>query len=276
METQLKTREFHLFRQLAYDYCGLAIEDGKELLVASRLLKLMRELRIPSFSAYYDYVVSDPSATALVAMVDSLTTNYTQFFREPKHFAFLSSVVYPALAERAHFSIWSAACSTGEEPYSLAISALEHYGGPSPQVRILATDISTRVLALARQAIYKGELFSQFPLELRRRYLLKGTGAAEHRYQFRREVRDMIEFERFNLTKPFGEIARTYPLILCRNVMIYFDLPTQERLIAQFTDHLEPGGYLFVGHAESLNTLKHKLEYVQPAIYRRSGALAKH
>jgi chemotaxis protein methyltransferase CheR len=268
----LRRETFDRVRRIAYDYCGLAIDETKTLLVSSRLLKVMREQNIPTYEAYLDLVAGDSTQNALVAMIDVLTTNYTNFFREPKHFEFLEEVLWPSLARRAEITVWSAACSTGEEPYSLAMAVREHFAQGGPRVRILATDISTRVLAAAAEGIYPERSFDKLDPGYLRRHLLKGAGSAAGQFRFRPEVRQMISFQRFNLTKPFPSGVGRFPLILCRNVMIYFDVPTQERLIRQFQQHLEPGGYLFVGHSESLNNLQHGLEYVRPAVYRKPAA----
>ena len=270
---KLSDRDFDRFRALAYEYCGLAIDKGKEILVSSRLSKVMRGLNMQSFSEYYDYVVGDKTSAALVTMIDSLTTNYTNFFREPKHFEFLEQVIFPALAHRAELPIWSAACSTGEEPYSVAIAAREFFGEAGPRVHLLATDISTRALNAAQKALYEEKDVAQLPVELCRKYLLRGTGPESGRIRVKSAVRDMVEFQRMNLTAAFPPAIGTFPLILCRNVMIYFDSQTQQALVRQFSQQLEPGGYLFVGHSESLNAIDHNLEYVRPAVYRRTGTL---
>ncbi|WP_263419113.1 CheR family methyltransferase [Terriglobus albidus] len=269
----LSQKDFNRFRKLAYDYCGLAIEEGKEGLVASRLTKIMRSLNIGSFSEYYEYVINDKSSDALVTMIDHLTTNYTNFFREPKHFEFLSGTIFPALADRREYTIWSAACATGEEPYSLAFAAHEHYGNSGPTVKLLATDISTKVLARAQDGTYNEKCFQQVPMEVLRKYLQRGVGPAAGNYRVKQFIREAISFRRLNLIRQFESFVESYPLILCRNAMIYFDIPTQQELVNRFYEHLEPGGYFFVGHAESLNNLKHRFEYVQPAVYKKPGVL---
>ena len=150
----LKPKEFDQIRELAYRYCGLNIHAGKEELVAARLGKIMRELNIPSFRAYYEYVTTDDTGQALVRMIDALTTNHTSFFREPQHFDFLANTILPSLANRARIDIWSAACSTGEEPYSLAMATLQYFEKTrAPEIQILATDISTRAIGVAEQGV---------------------------------------------------------------------------------------------------------------------------
>ncbi len=273
VRASLSARDFDRIRKLAFDYCGLDISTGKEELVASRLGKIMRKLGICSYSDYFEYVVGDQSTQALVTMIDSLTTNHTAFFREQQHFDFLNQQVFPALAHRPQLDIWSAASSSGEEPYSVAIAAREFYGSASPAIRILASDISTRILETARQATYDSVRLKAIPRAVQQRYFLRGRGASSDLYRVKPEVRADVRFQRVNLTEAFGDITTVFPLILCRNVMIYFNATTQEALIHRFFQQMEPGGYLFIGHSESLNRIEHDFEYVCPAIYRKPGLL---
>ena len=269
----LSARDFDRIRKLAYDYCGLDIESGKEELVASRLGKIMRQLGILSYGAYFDYVVADKTSQALITMIDSLTTNHTSFFRERQHFDFLDSTVFPALAGRQQIDIWSAASSSGEEPYSVAFAARDFYGPTGPVVRILATDISTRILETAKKATYDTQRLSSVPKDVLQRHFLRGAGPASSLYRVKPEVRATVRFQRLNLIESFSGINTAFPLILCRNVMIYFNAATQEELIERFYQQMEPGGYLFIGHSESLNRIQHRFEYICPAIYRKPGAL---
>ncbi len=266
----LKTREFDQIRELAYQYCGLNIHAGKEELVAARLGKVMRQLDIPTFAQYYQYVTGDKSGQALVVMIDALTTNHTSFFREPQHFEFLSSVILPALANRPRVDIWSAACSTGEEPYSLAMATLEHYEkSHTPEIHIMATDISTRAIAAGETGVYPVERIQGMDRAMMKKYLLRGSGTSDGLCRIKPHVRNLVKFQRTNLMEPFQNIGM-FPLILCRNIMIYFDAQTQEQLVRRLCQQLEPGGYLFIGHSESLNGISHSLKYVKPAIYRKS------
>lgn len=268
----LTAAEFDQFRKLAYGKFGLDLRGGKEQLVAARLGKKLRELRLRSFKEYYQYVVNDSTGEALVAMIDALTTNHTSFFREPAHFDFLRKTICPTLRGRDRIAIWSAACSTGEEPYSIAFTLLEELGlGLLPKVQILATDISTRVLGSAKKGVYPSARFRDFSPQLLRQCLLRGEGEWKDWYLVKKELRDGISFQRLNLMEPFVNIP-TFPLIFCRNVMIYFDRDTQEDLVGRLSHRLEPGGYLFIGHSESLNGVQHGLEYIQPAIYRKPEA----
>ncbi len=268
----LGVSEFEKFRRLAYDKFGLNLTESKHELVAARLGKKLRELKIPTYEAYYDLVVADRTGESLIALIDALSTNHTSFLREATHFDFLAGQVLPALRKRAAIDIWSAPCSTGEEPYSIAVTLLEHLGmPPKPALRIRAADISTKALAAARQGAYAADRLGSMPVAMIRKYFTQaGPGA----FQIIPEVRRMIEFERVNLIEPVCGSARCFPIIFCRNLMIYFDKPTQERVVATLSRSLETGGYLLIGHSESLMGIRHGLDYVQPAIYRKPGVLA--
>jgi chemotaxis methyl-accepting protein methylase/HPt (histidine-containing phosphotransfer) domain-containing protein len=264
-------REFEKFRRLAYDKFGLNLTEGKHELVAARLGKKLRELKVPSYEAYYDLVVADRSGESLIALIDALSTNHTSFLREASHFTFLVSTVLPALQKRVTIDIWSAPCSTGEEPYSIAVMLLEKLGmPPKPALRIRATDISTRALAIAKKGVYAADRLGAMPLPLIRKYF---NEAGPGTFQIKPEIGRMVEFERVNLVEPL-RAGRSFPVIFCRNLMIYWDKPTQERVVANLSQLLEPGGYLMIGHSESLMGVKHSLEYVQPAIYRKPGVSA--
>ena len=259
---------FEKFRRLAYDKFGLHLTEGKRDLVAARLGKKLRELQIPSYEAYYDLVLADRTGESLIALIDALSTNHTSFLREAPHFDFIVSRALPALRKRATIDIWSAPCSTGEEPYSIAVTMLEHLGTPpKPGLRIRATDISTRALAVAQKGMYPAERLGAMPLALIRKYF---TQPEPGMFQIKPDVRRMIEFERVNLIEPM-RAGRLVPIIFCRNVMIYFDKPTQERVVANLTQFLEPGGHLLIGHSESLMGVRHSLQYLQPSVYRKPG-----
>lgn len=267
----LHASEYEKISRLAYEHFGLDLRGTKQGLVAARLGRKLRELGLKSFQHYYDYVKADRSGVALANMVDQLTTNHTSFFREPKHFDFLRRAVFPALRIRSRIHIWSAACSSGEEPYSIAMSLLEEAPREAAvKVRIKASDISTRVLDKAKRGVYSTERVAEIPLALRQRYLLKAEDEGVGSYRFKDEVRSMIDFERLNLMDKLPE-AYCCAAIFCRNLMIYFDKPTQQSLVQRLTEHLEDGGYLFIGHSESLNNISHGLDYVCPATYRKPG-----
>jgi chemotaxis protein methyltransferase CheR len=271
----LNDSEFEKISRLAYEHFGLDLHGGKQGLVAARLGKILRELGMKSFQHYYDYVQADRTGAALAGMVDHLTTNHTSFFREPRHFDFLRNTIFPALRTRPRIDIWSAACSTGEEPYSIAMALLEESPREaSAKVKIKATDISTRVLQKAKQGIYEADRCVGIAAPILQRYLIRSDVEGKSAFRFRDDVRAMIEFQHLNLMKKLPDGYRC-SVIFCRNIMIYFDKPTQQSLVERLSQHLEEGGYLFIGHSESLNNISHGFEYVSPAIYRKPGAMRK-
>ncbi len=268
----LTAAEFGRIRALAYQKFGLDLRQGKEELVAARLGKQLRRLGLRTFRDYCAYVESEATGQAMVEMIDALTTNHTSFLREAAHFEFLRSTVLKEWRDRPWLDVWSAACATGEEPYSIAISLLEQLGSArQPRVRILASDISTRALDTARSAVYQAERLEGMPQAVMQRHFLKGDGRWRGWYRLRRAVREIVEFRRMNLNEPFPELPK-FGVIFCRNVMIYFDRETQDRLVAKMIERLEPGGYLIIGHSESLLKTVQPLAYVQPAVYRKTAS----
>ena len=271
----LKASEFEQISKLAYEHFGLDLHNGKEGLVAARLGKKLRELGMKTFQQYYDHVIADKTGAAMTNMVDNLTTNFTSFFREPRHFDFLRETIYPTLRSRSQIHIWSAACSSGEEPYSIAMTLLEEAGAEAAaKVKIKATDISTRILEKGRSGVYAADRFPGIPIPILQRYLLKGQNKSAGTFRFKSEVRSMIEFHHLNLMEKLPQ-GYSCSVIFCRNIMIYFDKPTQEDLVRRLSQHLEDGGYLFIGHSESLSSIAHGLDYVSPAIYRKPGQVGK-
>jgi chemotaxis protein methyltransferase CheR len=268
----LNASEYAQISRLAYRHFGLDLRGSRQGLVAARLGKKLRELGLKSFQHYYDYVRADRGGAALAGMVDQLTTNHTSFFREPKHFDYLRETVFPTLRARSRIRIWSAACSSGEEPCSIAMSLLEEAPREAAaKVHIKATDICTRVLEKAKLGVYSAERVAEIPSPLRQRYLLKGRDKSAGSYHFRNDLRSMIEFEHLNLMGPLPQ-GYCCSVIFCRNIMIYFDKPTQQRLVERLSEHLEDGGTLFIGHSESLSNIAHGLDCVGPAIYRKPPA----
>ena len=264
----LTAEEFRRVGELLYQQSRIALHRGKEELVRSRLTRSLRRLGLDSFTAYLDHVEADASGGELAMMVDLLTTNKTSFFREAAHFDYLSQEVIPQLAASGEaIRIWSAGCSTGEEPFTLAM--LLHEVLPrveSRDVRILATDISARVLARAREARYPQVTIREIPPGMARSYLTPVNDDGGVSYRIRDDVRRLVHFARLNLMASWP-MRRQFQVIFCRNVMIYFDRETQQRLVQRFWDALAPGGHLFVGHSESLTSLDHRFRYVRPAVY---------
>ena len=267
----LTKRELVAISALAHNEFGVELGAGKEQLVAARVGKLMRKLRFASFRAYYDHLQSDRTGQYLIQLIDSLTTNHTSFFREQPHFDFLVEHVFPDWQATHPMRIWSAASSTGEEPYTIALVAQEYFGSRDRSApSILASDISTHALETARRGTYPAQRLQSSLAPWLRKYLLRGGGRWEGWYRMRPEIMSMVEFRRVNLIQPFPEVGR-FDVIFCRNVMIYFSLQTQAQLIARLAECLEPGGFLFVGHSETLTGIQHDLRHVQPAIYRKRG-----
>ncbi len=261
----LAPQEFEQIRQLAYRTFGLDLKQGKEELVSARLRRLVRHGGFRSFQDYYRHVVNDHTGEALARMIDALATNHTSFLREPDHFDFLRQHILPTLAARSHVEVWSAACSTGEEVWTLAFLLNDVL--PAQKIGVLATDISNKALGYAERAVYPVERCAAIPPQWLSKYFVPETDHTKA-YAVTPRIRSLVRFRRVNLVEGFSW-PQPFPVIFCRNVMIYFDRNTQEQVVNRIADFLEPGGYLFVGHAESLTRISHDLEYVRPAVYRR-------
>jgi chemotaxis protein methyltransferase CheR len=264
----LKEAEFAQIRELAYRKFGLDLKEGKQNLIVTRLSKELRRLGLTSFEQYFQYVSTDRSGEALIEMADALTTNFTSFLREQAHFQFLRNELAGQLQRTGPVDVWSCASSTGEEPYSILFTLLDTLG-PTADVRILATDISTRALKAGTAAVYEAQRLAGLPPAWLRQYFLKGNGQWQGSFRVRPEYRERVRFQRFNLVKDQPGNVR-FPAIFCRNVAIYFDKPTQAAVARKLASALQPGGYLFIGHSESLSSMDHGLAYVQPALYRKS------
>ena len=271
--SELRDIDFDKIRHLVYEKCGINLHEGKKELVNARLAKRLRERDFRSFSQYYRYVITEEGTEELVQMIDSISTNLTYFFREESHFIRLRNIL-PVMMDNAKergaakFLLWSAGCSTGEEPYSLAMTIRESIQSLSVIVKILATDISTRVLKTAEEGVYPQEKIKGITADMTRKYFQQGADRQKGFYRIKKDIRDMVHFKRFNLmaAPPAGIL---FDIIFCRNVMIYFDKVTQEGLINRFYGSLVSGGYLFIGHSESLTGLKHDFKYIEPSVYRK-------
>jgi chemotaxis protein methyltransferase CheR len=262
-EVQLTAQHFREISGIVYDVAGIRLPEGKEGLVRSRLGK---RLRARGLASYGDYLalVRQPGGDELAEMVDALTTNKTDFFREPAHFDFLRQRVLPKLGN-GPLRLWSAGCSTGEEPYTLAMVLRDSLGDLARRdVKILATDISRRVLAHAKAGVYADGPMDGVPAEVRRRHFVRVADG----WEVAPALRALVTFAPLNLMGAWP-MRGPFQAIFCRNVMIYFDRPTQQALVRRYYELLAPGGYLFVGHSESLSALDHAFTYVQPAVYQR-------
>jgi chemotaxis protein methyltransferase CheR len=264
---EMKDGDFDRISKLVYEQCGIHLHEGKKELVKARLGKRLREGNFRSFADYYRHVTTREGQEELIIMIDSISTNLTYFFREDSHFRKLEKIL-PQLSENKKLNIWCAGCSTGEEPYSIAMIVREQISSSIIDVKILATDISTKVLKTAQAAVYSADKTNKIPEPLLKKYFQYGTGPSSGLYRVKKDLRNLIEFRRLNLIEPFPQQFR-FDVIFCRNVMIYFDKATQSVLINKYYEHLEKGGYLFVGHSESLTGLLHPFKYSEPSIYRK-------
>jgi len=265
-DIRLSTSVFKQIQSLMYHQFGISLSDQKKDLVVSRLADRLRQRGLRSYEEYLQLVGN--SEDELSAMVDALTTNHTSFYREPEHFQYLERAVLPQLQTKPSLSIWSAGCATGEEPYTIACWLLEKLAPPRPQSTILATDISGRALKTAQQGTYPEDRFAGLQAPWRKRFLLRGEGKRQGWYRFKPEVQSMVHFKYLNLNEPFPGLGM-FDIIFCRNVMIYFDQPTRDRLLARLAQQLRPGGHFLPGHAESLTPELHGMMRTHPAVYRK-------
>jgi chemotaxis protein methyltransferase CheR len=262
---QLEKAQFEKIRQLIYRSVGINLHPGKQELVKARLTKRLRALGLKSVDAYMSYLNHDNPHEELSALVDVMTTNKTHFFREPQHFDYLCRQIVPRLKD-SKIRIWSAGCSSGEEPYSIAIVLHERIPDLALwDFRILATDLSNRMLGQAQKGIYGQSCRDVPPLLMSKYFECVGTKPTR-RYQIIERLRRQVHFARLNLIGDWP-MKGPFDLIFCRNVMIYFDKSTQEQVVNRFWKLLKPEGHLFVGHSESLAGSNHPFRYVQPAVY---------
>jgi chemotaxis protein methyltransferase CheR len=282
----LAAEEFHLFQALVLRESGIHLGAKNRAMLVSRLWKRLRALELNSFSSYYRRVKADPQE--MVLMLDCICTNETHFFREPAAFDCLRGSVFPEWVAAADagkrgrtLRIWSAACSTGEEAYSLAMSLLTYFPPAADwKIEVLGTDLSTKVLARASAGIWPAEKISGVPLEYQRRFLLKGFGPDKGKIKAVDELRQVVRFQRLNLTQQPYAVTGPFDLIFCRNVLIYFQWETKIKVVDSLGKYLTPNGYLFLGHAESLHGVADKLQLVAPKVFpsprtamARGGAL---
>src|SRR3984957_14907808 len=267
-ELKLTAREFREISDLAHQRFGLDLKRGKEALVAARLGKKLRKLGFQTFAEHHRHILADSYGDALIELIDALPTNHPSFLRERAHFEFLARAANEEFGGVSPLRVWSAACSSGEEPYSIAMCLAEALArSPVRQFSIRATDISTRVLDTARRGGYPAAGFGKVPEPWRRAHLLRGTGQSDGFYKVKPELSKRVEFDRFTRIEPFAG-RELFHVIFCRNVMMYFDRATQQDIVQRLSVRLERGGYLFVGHSESLTGIEHGLHYVRPATYR--------
>lgn len=268
-QPQMDAGTFTRLCQIIHDNCGISLNEDKATLVTNRLYKRLRELDLSSYGDYISYLKNDRSGEEMTLLLDSISTNVTYFFREPEHFIFLQQLFDRWIAEgRKRFRIWCAAASTGEEPYTFMM-ALEDRLRAGIDLKMMATDISTRALGKAMQAVYPERALKEIAPDLRSRFLSKLPGDTDE-YEVVDDIRKRITFRRLNLVEhPLAFKDGGLDLVLCRNTMIYFQQPLRQKLVREFERILRPGGYLIVSHSESLVGVETSLDTVKPSIYQK-------
>jgi chemotaxis protein methyltransferase CheR len=266
---------FLKFQHLIYNETGIWLSESKAALLCGRLARRLRVLEFKSLREYYELVVHPEQHEERVRMIDAITTNETRFFREPKHFEYLIGTLFPLWRKLAgqelrskRIRVWSAGCSSGEEPYSLAMVLAENFPRSEGwDTRILATDISTRVLAIGQEGVYRITGAADIPRDMLQTFMLKGHSEHEGKMKVVREIREMVEFRRLNLGDEVYPVKETFDAIFCRNVLIYFDASSKTRVVDKLVRHLAPQGLLFIGHAENLHSITEGLKSVAPTVY---------
>lgn len=263
---------FKKFRDIIYEKSGICLKEGKETLVSGRLAKRIRQLDIPDYKTYLDYLINDKSGNEIIHFLDVISTNVTSFFRDPNHFDFIA----PRLREWAEagqnrFRIWSAGCSSGEEPYSLAITFFENVSRASVDMKILATDLSSRILAKATNGTYESKKVETISKALIHRYFIRRKTPEGETFSVNSRLKDRIVFHRLNLSTPPFPMKGPLDVIFCRNVMIYFDDSVRSRLISEFHRLLRPDGFLVIGPSESITGIANNFRPLRPSIYMKAS-----
>jgi len=269
-DAKLSKKDFDRLSDFIYTYYGIKMPEVKMIMLQSRLQKRLRALQIPTFSQYVDFVFSKEGQEEIVQMMDVVSTNKTDFFREAQHFEFLKNTVFPKFVEenRRQIKVWSAGCSSGEEPYTLAMvlsDLVKQVNGYD--FSILGSDISTAVLQKAVTAIYALDRVDPVPLEMKYNYLLKSKDQSKPTVRIVPELRNKVKFMRLNFMDESYSVGDMFDVIFCRNVLIYFDRKTQESVIRKLCRHLKPGGFFFLGHSESVTGLNVPLTQIKPTIF---------
>jgi len=268
----LTDKDFSKIRALIYQSAGIALSEQKRQMVYSRLARRLRKLRLKEFSAYLRLLESNPAGDEWQLFTNSLTTNLTSFYRESHHF--------PILAEHVRgctepITVWCSAASTGEEPYSIAMTLIEALGSNAAMSRVIATDIDTHVLAVGAEGVFSMEQVSKLTPERLKRFFLKGAGTQVGKVRIRPEVSAMVTFERLNLLDPHWSLRGPFDAIFCRNVMIYFDKPTQIKILQRFAPLMKPDGLLFAGHSENFSFLNQTFRLRGKTTYELTSMGAK-
>lgn len=265
---ELSDKEFDLIRALIYKLAGISLSSAKKPLVMSRLGKRLKHYDYKTYTQYYKFVTGAEGVDEVQAMVDLLTTNETHFFREPKHFDFMQQQILPQRQLAKPFRVWSAACSSGEEPYSIAMLLADKLGDSNWE--IFASDLSTHVLKKAQTGLFTHERIPEVPQPYLKKYCLKGTGNHEGSFLIDRKLRERVTFFQHNLTeRAANQKLGEFDVIFLRNVMIYFDQETKQQVVARLMPYLRSGGYFFISHSETLNGISETLKAIAPAVYRK-------
>ncbi|MBU4539868.1 protein-glutamate O-methyltransferase CheR [uncultured Acetobacterium sp.] len=271
---QISEKEFAMLTEYIHSEYGIELKKEKQLLLMGRLHKLLVELGFDSFTDYYDYLISDKTGEASSVLIDKVSTNHTFFMREPEHFEYFKNTVLPYLKKKKgeqknhDIRLWCAASSTGEEPYTLAMIMADFFGSEAHlwDKKLLATDISNKVLDVAKKGIYEKDRLQVLPPNWKLRYFQNHDS---NQMMVVDEIKKEVIFRRFNLMTPTFVFKKKFDVVFCRNVMIYFDQATKDRLVEKIYNYTEPGGYLFIGHAESLNLKKTNYKFIMPAVYQK-------
>lgn len=269
----ISDKEFQLFRDIIFRETGIHMSDRKRNLIVARLSKRLRALNLSNFSEYYQFLEeSHDTGNELINLINRVTTNKTDFFRERHHFEFLLDVVLPSFIEAARMGcqrrlrIWSAGCSSGEEPYSIAMTVSEAFQNERGwDIKILATDLDTEILARASRGTYTTQQITPVPMDYISKYLVRRPEG----YEACPQIKNMIAFRKLNLMAPQFPMKNPFDIIFCRNVMIYFNEQTKTELVNKFHLHLKDPGYMFIGHSESLMHMKHLFKFLKHTIYRK-------
>jgi chemotaxis protein methyltransferase CheR len=276
MKYRMTDEDFGKLSSFVSKELGIKMPYPKKLMLQGRLQKRLADLRLNSFKEYLDFVFSKKGREVeMVKMIDRITTNKTDFFRESQHFDYLKSMVFPELVSKGYarrtIRIWSAGCSSGEEPYSIAIVMKEFLQDhPETDFEIFATDISLSILEKASTAVYSSDRISCISTELKKKYFLKSKDPSEKLVRLVSGIRSKVTFQRMNLMNPYYSVNKEFDIIFCRNVLIYFDHETQQNVITKLASNLKPDGFFFLGHSESVTNMNVPLKQIKPTIFRKA------
>lgn len=270
-EFRFTEKDFNALRKIANDHTGIIVTDDKYDMYYSRLVKRLRSLKLGSFAEYVKYLKAN-DATEFTPFIDSITTNLTSFFREKHHFDQLKAELIPDLCKRpdvtSGIKVWSAGCSTGEEPYTIAMTFLEALANKPVKAKILASDIDTTVLSKASKGVYELERINGLPTNIKKRWFFRGKGNNSGLVRVSPELQNILEFKQVNLMQDWP-MKEKFHVLFCRNVVIYFDRETKIKLFERFANQLADGGYMILGHSESLQGLSHRFETIGKTVYRK-------